>query len=255
MTTIGHDDLLDADYLEIMRALVGAHPDAALYQAHFRLIDAAGRFVRRCQPMPERETAPEFLAARLGSPRDSFGTGYLMRSRDYDRVGGIPAAFQKLIHADDALWMRLMAGSWKATSPRELFSYRAHESASVAIDPAILLQTLEQYVEFLRGLGPEIPGVADALARYGPAFLAARSEELHLRLLRRALHGVAPYPAGAHARLERLAGLAGGPPAPRPARSLEAGFAAACGRLPGGGWLYRGARALARLTGQATSRR
>src|ERR1700676_1468196 len=39
LTIIGHDDLLDPSYLSQMSALIDAHPDAGLYQSHFRLID------------------------------------------------------------------------------------------------------------------------------------------------------------------------------------------------------------------------
>ena len=115
----------------------------------------------------------------------------------------------------------------------------------MAIDPLILLDTLEQYLDFLREIAPDVPGVDDILARYGPAFLAAQSEELHLRLLRQELRGGARCSAETRERLRRLTLLAGSPPSPlpRPARTMEARFAMLSARAPGGGWLYRSARA------------
>ena len=39
MTVIGHDDLLDNNYLDVMNALIAKYPNASLYQTHFRYID------------------------------------------------------------------------------------------------------------------------------------------------------------------------------------------------------------------------
>src|SRR5204862_7663308 len=42
MTMIGHDDVLDPNYLEVMNGLIEKYPDASLYQTHFRYIDGKG---------------------------------------------------------------------------------------------------------------------------------------------------------------------------------------------------------------------
>ncbi len=249
MTVIGHDDLLDPDFLEVMGALIDAHPDAGLYSAHFRLIDGEGGFLRHCRPMPGRETAGEFLAVRLMNFRDTFGTGYVMRSADYDRVGGIPP-YEKLIHADDSLWMHLMEGSWKATSPREIFSYRLHEqSTSGGTNPLGYLVALESYQEALAAMAARDPGVRETLARYGPEANFQFGEYLHKRFMLTALAGGGQYPVDVPARLwrvqERFAGGAGTFRRKRRLRWLERMH-----RLPGGRWLYRLARALAGFAGQ-----
>lgn len=99
MTTIGHDDLFDPHFLEVTKAVIERHPDASLYQTGSRFINAQGKTIRRCRLVPERETAAQYLAARLTYQRDMFGTGYVIRSEDYDRLGGIPA-FEKLLLAN-----------------------------------------------------------------------------------------------------------------------------------------------------------
>ena len=71
ITLLGHDDLLDPNYLEVMDELIRLHPDAGLYQAHFHLIDQDGQIIRRCSPQPARETAAEYLTARFQQQRDS----------------------------------------------------------------------------------------------------------------------------------------------------------------------------------------
>ena len=163
MTIIGHDDLLDPGYLSQMSALIDAHPDAGLYQSHFRLIDKYGRRLRSSLPMPARETAEGFLAARLRLRRDSQGTGYMFRASDYIRVGGIPL-YKKLIFADDALWLKLMRGSYKATLARELFSYRLHSGGtSHSPDWRYTFDALACYLDFLKSYGQSDRGVQSAL--------------------------------------------------------------------------------------------
>jgi len=163
LTIIGHDDLLDPGYLSHMSALIDAHPDAGLYQSHFRLIDKHGRRLRSCLPMPARETAESFLAARLSLRRDSQGTGYMFRASDYVRVGGIPL-YKKLMFADDALWLELMRGSYKATLAREMFSYRLHSGAtSHWPDWRSTFDALACYLAFLKPYGQADRAVQSAL--------------------------------------------------------------------------------------------
>jgi glycosyltransferase involved in cell wall biosynthesis len=163
LTIIGHDDLLDSAYLSGMSTLIDAHPDARLYQAHFRLIDKHGRKLRRCLPMPARETAESFLAARLRLRRDSYGTGYMYRAADYVRVGGIPP-YKKLMFADDALWLSLMRGSYKATLPQEAFSYRLHQGGtSHSPDWQSTFDSLGAYLDFLVEYGDSSREVRNAL--------------------------------------------------------------------------------------------
>lgn len=152
LTLIGHDDLLDPPFLERMSALIDAHPDARLYHAGFRLIDACGRRIRASAPGGVRETAAEFLAARLRFVRDSYGTGYVCRLADYRRVGGIPA-WPKLMFADDALWLSLMRGSYKASEQRESFAYRLHRASTSGSPPwAPTFAALGAYLDCLAGM-------------------------------------------------------------------------------------------------------
>lgn len=205
MTMIGHDDLLEPTFLEVIHALIQRAPDAGLYQTHFKTITESGDFLAFSLPAPARETDAEFLAARLCRIRDSYGTGYVMRSRDYDRVGGIPP-FAKLHHADDALWLRLMAESWKATAPEVCFSYRCHpQSAGASSTDDVQLSSLQQHFDFLENLAAGNPALGDAMARYGPEYFYVTCRNLHRRFLEGALRGIAPYPAEKRERLRRLA--------------------------------------------------
>lgn len=146
MTMIGHDDLFDPDYLEIMCNLINAYPNASLYHAHFRFIDKYGNKIRSCLPMPTVEKADAFLESRLTFKRDSFGTGYLFRSSDYEKAGGIPC-YNKLMFADDTLWLSLLKDSYKATDKKECYSYRWH-SRNTSYSPG-WKATFESFQDFL----------------------------------------------------------------------------------------------------------
>lgn len=180
MTIIGHDDILAPDYLQTMAELISAHPDAALYQTHFRIIDAQSRIIRHCLPMPERTSVADFIAARLTLQGDSFGTGYMMRSEMYHRVGGIPP-YDRLFFADDALWIALMKDSWKATSPKECFSYRMHAgNTSLSSDIGSLLSALKSYVLLIKDLAGTDAEIADVLERSLDEFLIRHHKSAYI---------------------------------------------------------------------------
>lgn len=204
MTVIGHDDLFDHNYLEVMDELIKKHPDASLYHAHFRLIDTDGRVIRSSFPIPERENADEFLAARLTHIRDSYGTGYMMRSCAYDRLGGIPG-YAQLLSADDALWLMLMRDSWKATAKEECFSYRLHaKSASHTPNAIPHLQAAESYVAFLKQEAARDKNLAEVLRRYAPGYFQKYSQHIYLQAVRAANQRGVRLDADFSRRIQRL---------------------------------------------------
>ncbi|MGY8706237.1 glycosyltransferase [Bradyrhizobium sp. 18BD] len=151
MTLIGHDDLLDPDFLLTINRTIERFPDAKLYQTGFRFIDTAGQTIRACRPVPERETPAQYLEGRLTYQRDVSGTGVVMRSDDYDRIGGIPH-FERLFFADDALWLSLMQGGYKAFDPADLCAIRMHPRKESTTQPAAwpsLLFGLNQFADFV----------------------------------------------------------------------------------------------------------
>jgi glycosyltransferase involved in cell wall biosynthesis len=173
MTMIGHDDTFDPDFLMTIMALIDRFPDSSLYQTGARLINAEGRTIRSCKAVPERETAAQYLEARLMFERDIFGTGFVMRSADYDRLGGIPP-FERLYFADDALWLSLIGQSFKAADPAEHFAVRIHSESESASLPSIWLPALVGLNQFSEFLDLYLAGDAEAravYARYGANFM------------------------------------------------------------------------------------
>lgn len=184
MTMIGHDDILLPGYLQEMSMLIKKHPNAGLYQSHFDYIDEKGKFVRDCQPMAEEQGADEFLSCQFQRKIDSTGTGYMIRSLVFDKLGGMPSHYPNLIFADFQLWVSAMLTAYKATSPKKCFSYRLHQSLSRTTNGTGYQEAFITYIEFLTGLRKEHPAIASAIDRHGKEFLLYYCESISHRLLK-----------------------------------------------------------------------
>lgn len=176
ITIVGYDDLLDLDFLEVINETIEAEPGSDLYLTHFRLIDHEGKMIRNCTPIPKYETAADFLAARWGNARDSFGTGYVMRSSVYEAIGGIQN-YPDLLYADDALWMSFMSNKPKITTHRVCFSYRYHlGSVSGSANLKSVFIGLKKYFAFLQEMGKQNDELNYVFKLYGPAHALQRCQ-------------------------------------------------------------------------------
>jgi len=185
ITMIGHDDVLYREFLAIVSRLIRRHPGASLYQTGARLINGRGRRIRSSQIVPDQESAAGYLEARFDLKRDAFGTGFVMRGEDYDRVGGIPP-FEKLFFADDALWLKLMSNSYKAADPAEAISVRIHPRSASASLPSIwepLLSSLSQYSDFLRAMALSDESVRAVLDRKLGSYMLNRHQTVYIYAL------------------------------------------------------------------------
>ncbi len=185
MTLIGHDDKFDPSFLATIKSLIDRYPDANLYQTGSRLINSEGNTIRVSRTAPQRETAAEYLSARLTFQHDIFGTGYVMRSVDYDRLGGIPG-FERLFFADDALWLSLLRGSYKITDPGQHFSVRIHpksESASLPSAWSSILLGLSQFTDFIRCYIKDDEASRSVVDRLEPEFLLAYHRNIYIYAL------------------------------------------------------------------------
>ena len=184
ITIIGHDDILHPDYLETMDRLINNHPGASLYQAHFKFIDSNGNFLRHCLPMKTKQYAHEFLDDQLNHSLDSTGTGYMMRSGDYDAVGGISPLYPNLIFADYELWMKLIMKNYKATATAETFSYRLHNSTSKLTNGEAYQEAFGRYMLFLANCKTKDPAIGTVIEKFGKKMLLYYCQSLSHRLLK-----------------------------------------------------------------------
>jgi glycosyltransferase involved in cell wall biosynthesis len=184
ITLIGHDDVLSENYLQVMADLIQKHPSASLYQMHFLYIDSNGEVLHNCRPMDEKQYAHEFLSAYMCNIIDSTGTGYMMRSGDYDDCGGINPAYKNLIFADFDLWIRLMLKSYKATAYEIGFKYRIHNSVSKITNGEAYQQAFDKFLEFIIEKAGENEKIKLVSERYGKRFLMYFCEALSHRVLK-----------------------------------------------------------------------
>ncbi len=183
ITLIGHDDLLDRNYLAGMEKLIQAHPGASLYQAHFRYINPEGKQTGKCRPMEEKQEKDAFLHSLLTDTIDTMGTGYMMRARDYDRLGGIPF-YPNLLFADHALWLELTAISYKATTSAELFSYRRHQSTSKGASAVSYINAFYRFMSYLEQLSRSDEKIKAVMSTDIQAYIMYYCRSLSHRLLK-----------------------------------------------------------------------
>jgi len=186
MVWVGADDLLDNNYLEVMENLISREPNAKLYFAHFRFIDGEGRKIRSCRLIKKRETATEYMSQLFSHKRDTYGTGYLYRSKDYESVGGMPK-WNHLLFADDALWMSLMKGSWNATAREECFAVRVHsDSFGQKATWQNWIEGMRNYHKFLTGLAKEDSTFSAALGKHAPRYFFGWINNFYIGLVEQA---------------------------------------------------------------------
>lgn len=183
VTLIGHDDLLDAHYLEEMDTLIKRHPAATLYQSHFRYIDAAGSVIKKCRTMSGQYSESGYLIAILTDSLDTMGTGYMMRSADYDKLGGIPP-YPNLLFADHELWIRLTGLGYMAVLETEIFSYRLNQSVSKLSGASKYIDAFFLFLSFLSKLREKSPEMAEAISTTIPGYIHYYCKSLSHRLLK-----------------------------------------------------------------------
>ncbi len=184
ITLIGHDDILKPNYLEVMNGLINKHPDATLYQAHFSYIDSKGKNIRHCKPMKEKENGPAFLESILQNRIDVVGTGFMIRSKDYDALGGIPIDYPNLLFADFKLWLNLTAKNYKATSPLHGFYFRLHQSTTSLSSDAKYQQAFEKFIYFLQTLSIINSDYQNIVVQNADSFIMHYCKSLSHRVLR-----------------------------------------------------------------------
>ena len=184
MTILGYDDLLSKDFLKLISSMIQEDPEASLYHTHFNYIDAEGNTIKPCLPLPERLSADLYLALSLEDKISVMATGYVFRSEDYDRLGGIPTNYPNLIYADLQLWIVLSSISYLKVSPEIAFSFRIHASVTKTSKNRIILDAFVVYLKYLKQLQQSNPLFETALKNWGQAFVNNSTRALVHRLLK-----------------------------------------------------------------------
>ena len=167
-----------------MDGLINKFPDATLYQTHFGYIDAKGKNIRGCKPMKEKENGPEFLESILQNRIDIVGTGFMMRSKDYDDLGGIPTSYPNLLFADFELWLNLTGKNYKATAPGEGFYFRLHQSTTSVSSDIKYQMAFEKFIHFLEKLKLKSEAYQKVILENANTFIMFYCRSLSHRILR-----------------------------------------------------------------------
>jgi glycosyltransferase involved in cell wall biosynthesis len=183
ITLIGHDDILYPGYLEEMDQLTLLHPEAGLYQSHFRFINSNGQFIRSCMPMEALMTPAILLEKILRKEIDIMGTGFLMRARDYDLVGGLPD-YPNLLFADFELFIELTRGKSLCVSEKELFAFRLHNSTTKSSADAMMQSGFERFIRYLVSVKNGDKQLDETIQKYGVDFIHTYCKGLSHRMLR-----------------------------------------------------------------------
>ncbi len=154
MTIMGHDDILYPHYLATVNELIERFPDAGLYQTHFNFIEGEGRLIRICRPMKMHITPAAFLEAVLQNTIEVTATGFMMRSKMYDAIGGIPD-YPNLLYADIELWLKLILQNYLAVASETGFEFRFHIDNTSKSSGEIRLIAFDRMVDFLNQLKNE----------------------------------------------------------------------------------------------------
>jgi hypothetical protein len=118
---------------------------------------------------------------------DSMGTGYMMRSEDFNLLGGMPANYPNLIFADYELWVKLTQLRYKATSSKFCFNYRIHDSVSKTTNGEEYAAAFYRYVLFLHSLQQDSK-IINVYENYGNMFLIYFCQSLSHRILKTPLN-------------------------------------------------------------------
>ncbi|MCG2615396.1 glycosyltransferase [Terrimonas sp. NA20] len=184
MTLIGHDDILHKNYLCVMQELIAKYPDASLYQTHFRYIDSSGNEIGKCKHMNAVQDPATALSHFLLDKIDLMGTGFMMRSRDFEAAGGMPM-YPNLLFADMELWIRLSRKNFLAVDSQECFSYRKHPAATTSSSSdARFINAFDLLMKYLIGLKHDDPELASVIKRDGVELLRQYCQGITHKVLR-----------------------------------------------------------------------
>ena len=148
ITIVGHDDVFKSNYLYAINNLINNYPNAGLYQTHFSFIDGNNAIIRKCLDM-DTVIKPDVLFLKvLNNTIEITATGFMVRSSDYDSIGGIPA-YPNLLYADIELWLTLILDSYLVVSKENCFFFRFHVENTSKSPGKERILAFEKMIDFL----------------------------------------------------------------------------------------------------------
>lgn len=181
-TIIGQDDIFEPHFLADMVALIQQYPQATLFSAPFRFINANGITIRHAQPMQPFYNATSLVGKMLQMQLDISATGFVFRSSIYQQVGGIPL-FPNLLYSDYALWLSITQLGGLAIANRSSFAFRIHSNTSQTTQAFVYLKALEAFGQFLRQIKANHPSLAFEVQQHCACFITHYGKMIVHRVL------------------------------------------------------------------------
>jgi hypothetical protein len=114
---------------------------------------------------------------------DIMGTGFMMRSRDFEQVGGMPS-YPNLLFADMELFTEIARKSYLATTKEECFSYRIHATATTSTSTDVkVLKAFDQFINYLEKLKSD-PVLSQVVSKESDHFLQQYCQGISHKVLR-----------------------------------------------------------------------
>jgi glycosyltransferase involved in cell wall biosynthesis len=184
MTILGYDDLLHPSFLADINSLIDAHPSASLYHTHFNYMNKDGAHLFNCKPLPATLTSAEYLGMVLKDEVSIMATGYVFKTSDYLKIGGINIQYPNLIYADLQLWLELAEIGFLATSEKIAFSFRLHASTTKISKDKILMEALFVFIDYLKKISLESITYKTVILAQAGNYLEQTTKSIAHRLLR-----------------------------------------------------------------------
>jgi glycosyltransferase involved in cell wall biosynthesis len=184
MTILGYDDILNPNFLATINQLIDEQPEASLYHTHFEYIDSNGKVLSMCKPLPLKLNSFDYLRMSLNDQISIMATGYVFKTADYIKIGGIDTHYPNLIYADLQLWIDLMELKYLATSPDTCFSFRLHASTTKTSKDKILMDALMVFISYLTKLKNKSTNYKQVINENAGPFLEQTTKSIAHRLLR-----------------------------------------------------------------------
>ena len=113
-----------------------------------------------------------------------MATGYVFKTEDYIKIGGIDTRYPNLIYADLQLWIDLIELKYLVTSPNICFNFRLHASTTKTSKDKILIEALIVFVSYLTKLKNRSSNYKQVINEQTGVFLEQTTKSISHRLLR-----------------------------------------------------------------------
>lgn len=147
-TLIGHDDILNPNFLGIVDDLINKNNPECLFFTHFSYINYQGINIRNCKSMPDKLTSNQFIESFLNNKIDVMGTGFVFLSEKYEKAGGIPM-YPNLLFSDFELWINLIDKNLLIISPENCFKFRLHNSTTTTSSVFKFYEAYQRFILFI----------------------------------------------------------------------------------------------------------